>query len=372
MLRNFNALNAALLCAQVLTLPLWAVPVFQVQSIGPAGVPSTATAISGTGAVVGNYQQPDGTNRAFLWQNGQVTTLTMPAGSVQTWATAIGGTSQAGGYTDSQQLAQGVIWDNIGNPIGSAGAYVMGMNSAGDAAGMAIGSDGAGYAFVSRNGFLTSLGQPGGGDWSSANAINNSGAAAGTAMNSAGYFQAFRATADGGIALLTALGGANSYGMAINGNGAVAGHSQTATGALRATVWNGTTGTGLGTLGGVNSYAYAINAAGQVAGYSDLPGGAGTAAFLYDSGVLYDLNSLITPGSQWQLLAAYGMNDSGQIVGRGRFNGQEQAFLLSPSLPITVPYSLAANAETSTPEPASLWMVGVPVLAYFALRARHQ
>lgn len=367
MLRNFSARKFALTCALFITLPAWAVPVFQVQGIGPAGSASTATAISGTGAVVGNYQQPDGTYRAFLWQNGEVTSLAMPAGSVQTWANAIGGAGQAGGYVDSQQAAQGVLWDNFGNPIGTAGAYIMGMNGGGDAAGMAIGDDGTGYAFVSRNGVITSLGQPAGGGWSSANAINNSGTAAGTSMTGSGYFRAFTVDADGGIALLNALAGGSSYGTAINENGAVAGHSRAGNGGLQATIWNGATATGLGTLGGVNSYAYAINAAGQVAGYSDLPGGTGTAAFLYDNGVLYDLNGLLGPGSAWQLLAAYGMNNAGQIVGKGLYKGVEQAFLLTPMF--SPP---ASNLETGIPEPASLWLVGVTALGYLALRSRHR
>ncbi len=369
MLRNFHARTT--LCALIVGIPAWAVPVFQVQAIGPAGFNSSATAINATGAVVGNYQQPDGTYRAFLWQNGQVTTLIMPAGAVQTWATAVGGAGQAGGYTDSLQAPQGLIWDNFGNPIATAGAYIMGLNAGGDAAGMAIGNDGAGYAFVTRNGVMTSLGQPAGGDWSSANAINTAGAAAGTAMNGSGAFQAFTAASDGGIALLRALGGANSYAKAISDNGAVAGHAQTRTGALQASVWNGASATGLGTLGGVNSYAYAINTAGHVAGYSDLAGDAGTAAFLFDNGVLYDLNGLLGPNSGWHLLAAYGMNNDGQIVGRGLYNGREQAFLLTPT-PQPQAAFFALNADTGVPEPATIVLVGAPILAYFALRARQR
>ena len=349
------------ICAFALALPAWAVPVFQVQFIGPAGVNSSATAINATGAVVGNYQQADGTYQAFLWQNGVVTTLAMPVGAVQTWATAVGGAGQAGGYTHSLQAPQGLIWDSLGNPIATAGAYVMGLNANGDAVGMAIASDGTGYAFVTRNGVTTSLGQPAGGDWSSANAINNAGTAAGTAMNASGAFQAFTAAADGGIARLTALGGANSYAKAINDNGAVAGHAQTASGTINATIWNGATATGLGTLGGVNSYAYAINIAGQAAGYSDLAGNAGTSAFLYDNETLYDLNGLVGPASGWQLLAAYGMNNVGQIVGRGLYNGHELAFLLTPTP------QPEASFFAGVPEPATFLLVGAPILAYFAL-----
>jgi probable HAF family extracellular repeat protein len=334
-----------------------------VEAIGPSGYASSATAISGTGAVVGNYQLPDGTFRAFLWQNGQSTTLALPAGAAQTWATAVSGTGQAGGYTDSGQNSFGLVWDNLGTPASTAGAYIMGLNSAGDAAGMAVATDGSGYAFQTHNGVLTSLGQPGGGDWSSANAINDAGQVAGTAMTAGGAFRAFSSST-----LLGTLGGQSSYGNAINSAGTVAGSAQTASGALQAAYWNGANAIGLGTLGGANSYGYAIDAAGNVAGYSDLAGGLGTAAFLYQDGVLYDLNGLLGPGSSWQLLAAYGMNENGQIVGRGLYGGVEQAFLLTPERQI-----LSASApltDSGVPEPATSWLIGVPILLYIALRSR--
>jgi probable HAF family extracellular repeat protein len=307
----------------------------------------------------------DGTYRAFLWQDGQVTTLTLPSGAAQSWATAVSGTGQAGGYTDSVQNTFGLIWDSQGHPISTAGAYIMGLNATGDAAGMAIAGDGSGYAFVTRNGVMTGLGQPGGGDWSAANAINAAGMATGTAMTATGGFRGFTAGTDGTVTLLGTLGGRNSYGTAINDAGIVAGHAQTYGGALQAAYWDGSTATGLGTLGGVNSYAYAINAAGQIAGYSDLAGAAGTAAFLYEHGVLYDLNGLLGPGTAWQLLAAYGMNDNGQIVGRGLYNGAEQAFLLTPERFATAPLT-----DSGIPEPATFWLIGAPLLLYLALRPR--
>ena len=362
-----STFRTQVLCALLSTIPAAAIPVFQVQSIGPSGYPSSARAINATGAVVGNYLQPDGSYRAFLWRDGQSTALTLPPGAVQTWANAISGSAQAGGYADSALNAFGTIWNSAGTPVSSAGAYVMGMNTAGDAAGLAIGGDGAGYAFVTRNGVMTSLGQPGGGSWSTANAINDSGAAAGTAMTAAGRFSAFSSTPAGVTNLLAGLGGANSYATSINANGAIAGHAQLNGGALRATVWSGGAAVDLGTLGGVNSYAYAINALGQVAGYSDLAGGAGTAAFLYSDGILYNLNGLIGAGSGWELLAAYGMNDAGQIAGKGLYNGREQAFLLTPT-----PAAVSAPASTGVPEPSTLWFAGPPILAYFALRVRHR
>lgn len=53
-------------------------------------------------------------------------------------------------------------------------------------------------------------------------------------------------------------------------------------------------------------------------------------AILYEDGELYDLNDLIPANSGWTLEAAFDINNEGQIVGNGIFNGQEQDFLLTP------------------------------------------
>ena len=44
-----------------------------------------------------------------------------------------------------------------------------------------------------------------------------------------------------------------------------------------------------------------------------------------------DLNTLLPSGSGWTLLAATGINDLGQIVGYGTYDGNNQGFLLTPS-----------------------------------------
>jgi len=52
---------------------------------------------------------------------------------------------------------------------------------------------------------------------------------------------------------------------------------------------------------------------------------------LWDSaGGIFDLNSLIPADSGWELLLASAINDAGQIVGAGLFNGKTHAFLLTP------------------------------------------
>src|SRR5437667_2873160 len=88
--------------------------------------------------------------------------------------------------------------------------------------------------------------------------------------------------------------------------------------------------TDLGILpGGTQSYAYAINNLGQAVGASDSSPGA-QRAVLFERGVLRDLNGLIPASAGWLLTEAKDINDSGQIVGTGIFEGQVRAFLLTP------------------------------------------
>jgi probable HAF family extracellular repeat protein len=55
-------------------------------------------------------------------------------------------------------------------------------------------------------------------------------------------------------------------------------------------------------------------------------------AFLWQDGVMTDLNTLIPPGSSLSLQAAQEINDLGQIVGQAsdQTTGKNRAFLLVP------------------------------------------
>ncbi|HTH48404.1 MAG TPA: immunoglobulin domain-containing protein, partial [Candidatus Limnocylindria bacterium] len=86
----------------------------------------------------------------------------------------------------------------------------------------------------------------------------------------------------------------------------------------------------LGTLGGTSSSAYDLNATDQVVGTSTTASGEAH-AFVWQGGVMTDLNTLLPSGSGWVLTRANAINDLGQIVGTGILNGTAHAFLLSPA-----------------------------------------
>ena len=68
------------------------------------------------------------------------------------------------------------------------------------------------------------------------------------------------------------------------------------------------------------SSARGINNLGQIVGAMSLPDNS-SHAFVYSSGVGFDLNSLIPGNSGWMLAEATDINDMGQIVGAGYMNG---------------------------------------------------
>ena len=90
--------------------------------------------------------------------------------------------------------------------------------------------------------------------------------------------------------------------------------------------------TDLGTLpGDVVSWAETINNQGEAAGTSfdatDFPH-----PFVWQSGVMTNLNNLIPPNSPWLLLEALGNNDRGQIIGYGYRTdiGEVHAYVATP------------------------------------------
>jgi probable HAF family extracellular repeat protein len=129
---------------------------------------------------------------------------------------------------------------------------------------------------------------------------------------------------DGTISVLGAFGG-----NALNDHGHVAGTSYV--GGRHAVLYRDGALLNLGMLrGDYFSWPSALNNAGQVIGGSE-DGDDHTRPFLYADGKMYSLNELIHPNSGWTIFYAADINDRGQIVGTGLYDGQHRAFLLTPT-----------------------------------------
>jgi probable HAF family extracellular repeat protein len=184
-----------------------------------------------------------------------------------------------------------------------------------------------------------------GGIASIANGINASGQVTGYSNDADSFGHAFlwSPTSPGASSgTMTALGGlpgeelASAY--AINASGVVVGEAAIGPDA-HAFAWtptepNGSDGTmvDLGTLGGAWSRANAINAAGDIVGVAEGPAPESfDFAFLYRNGTMYDLNSVLPSDVEGVFLTtAYGITDTGQIIGGATVDQHSHAFLLTP------------------------------------------
>jgi probable HAF family extracellular repeat protein len=145
-------------------------------------------------------------------------------------------------------------------------------------------------------------------------AVNSLGIVAGRSQNVSGFQQAF---VSGGTGLnVLSSGSSDSYAYGINDAGTVVG-TTTVNGTAHGAIWNGSSTTDLG----ANSYAMAINNSGQAAG------GNGH-AFKTVNG---QVQSLANPaGVNWS--AAYGINDSGTVVGDGQLaDGSFEGVVWNPN-----------------------------------------
>jgi probable HAF family extracellular repeat protein len=249
------------------------------------------------------------------------------------------------------------------------------------------------HAFLDSGGVITDLGTFGGFD-STANAINDSGKIVGSYITSQGGSHAYMYSGgvftDLGLDPFTFATDVNSAGevvgytvnsgfsyfdgdyndctlgieaFAINDKGEVAGGTL-ANDAETAYLYSGGVMTDIASLG-IYSRAYAINNLGQVVGIYGEPYGVPTHAFLYSGGVETDLDSLLPANSGWQITRAVGINDAGQIVGSGYYNGVPEAFLLDtdPPTPAPEPSSLGLLAAGAALLVLKLWRGPSPVRA---------
>lgn len=170
--------------------------------------------------------------------------------------------------------------------------------------------------------------------------INNLGQVVGSSGTPGSGTEAELWSESTGTTILPSFGGYYSDASGINDLGQVVGASrayiENSSEVARAFLWSENTGlTNLGILSDdpdSESFASDINNLGQVVGTSQLESGdfGPYHAFLWEDGVMMDLNNLVVDGSGWVLSRATAINENGQIVGEGLLNGETHAFVLNP------------------------------------------
>ncbi len=253
----------------------------------------------------------------FVWQNGAMTPLSPFPGGYNSYASGANNRGQVVGWAenathDSTCVAPQVlqfraaIWgakdgriQELSPLAGETSSAATAINNRGQVVGIsgicdrAVGRFTAAHAVLWQDGTVTDIGNLGGVAWNTPTAINDRGQIVGFSdlpgdQSGAPNFHAFLWTRSGGIQ-------------------------------------------DLGTLPGDSlSLAFGINDRGQVVGQSI--GAGGSRAFLWENGVMTDLNTLVPPGSL-DLVYANDINASGEIAG-GAFDpgtGESPAFLAIPA-----------------------------------------
>lgn len=121
-----------------------------------------------------------------------------------------------------------------------------------------------------------------------------------------------------------------SFGTRINEKGQVIGYADDVNHFRRGFVWSkGHTRSVRPLHKDTVTFLYGINNLRVAVGYSRIPDER-VRAILWRNGKTHDLNRMIRKNSGWELNSASAINDRGQIVGSGLFDGEYHAFLLNP------------------------------------------
>jgi probable HAF family extracellular repeat protein len=311
-----------------------------------------ATGVNNLGHVVGCAGCSDINTPAFIWtpQDGMQKLALLPSGGAA-YASAINDSDQVAGLSyglgefSDESLA--AIWSStntsqsLGTLPGGTQSAAYAINNLGQVTGTSyVNSDLANHAFLwtSGSGMFDLQATVPGSSWGYG--VNSLGHVTGLLVGS--NSRAFFWTEQTGMQELKLLPGwETGSGSAINDLDDIAGGSGGQLNSAftsHATLWDERGGTSrvkdLGTLtGGHSSFATALNNVGQVVGASDAKQSEGLDhAFVWSAAKgMEDLNLLIPAGSGWTLWQANGINDRGQITGKGTINGETHGFLLTPT-----------------------------------------
>ena len=296
------------------------------------------TGLNENGAVVGSWRCPVSEHeQAFVWtpETGLIS-LEMPAGVVNARAFDIDNAGDIvgvmGGVVMPTRgfLRRGNAVVDLGTLPGGNWSEAFAISAAGV---VGFWGDPSPIAFIWRDGIMTDLGPDFGTPNSRANDITGGLVTGWMASSQFGDARAFIWEEGVVVELPPIPGGFTSDGKAINNLGDVAGRGRFVDPGTGDTVWrpfawiNGEI-TELGTLPGYrNSIATGINDARQVVGFSQTTT---QEAFIWQNGVMSNLNDLRTPERDIVIQLAWAINQDGQITGSARLQGDTVAVLLTP------------------------------------------
>jgi probable HAF family extracellular repeat protein len=305
--------------------------------------------------------------RAVIWINGQIIDLGTLGGGYESFVPAVNDFGVVAGWSlnlipdpysmfggGTTQMRGFIWWLGVKQDLGTLGGpdtSPEAINDLGQIVGTSYStptpSAGPGYAcpefanplpqdpFFWENGKMVDMGGLGG-TCGVAIGINNEGQVIGVS-NLAGDqthhgFLWYR----GKLKDLGTLGGANSTAYWITDSGLIVGRadfSMQSSDHHAYLLKNGVM-TDLGVLAPWPcSTAYAVNTQGQVVGDTGICGEGGGPSFFWQEGLpMVDINSLVLPGSDLEVVDANDINDRGEIAGVGLLpNGDQHAVLLIPA-----------------------------------------
>ena len=338
-------------------------PSYIVTDLGPAQ--SFAEGINNRGWVTGTAVLADGvTQHAFLWREGIETDLGTFGGPNSSAFNLPSERGQVAGNAETSTpdplgedfclygthlICLGFSWQNgVITPLATLGGNNSwangGMNNRGQAVGVAenatldpsCATPGLeGRPVIWEKGAVQELPTFPGDEDGTALSINDRGQVVGVSTDCNALPTIFHAVLwrNGTVIDLGSLGGTlNNVAQGINNRGQVVGFSDLpGDTSSHAFLWTDRDGMrDLGTFGGLpTSLAFGINDEGQVVGMScDVS--FDCSAFLWQDGVMTELNTLLPQGSPWNLIVGTSINARGEIVGVGDTGNGFHAVLLTP------------------------------------------